>query len=473
MKSKETDFGPSRDIISGLPEALLCHILSFLPIEDSALTSVLSKKWRYLFAFRPNLDFNGTVYLKHPEVLVDYNDIDRSFIDFVNRVLELQGDSTVNKFSLMCGRGVVRSEFVIEWILNVLRRGVTDLDLRVTLDEGRLPSKIFESKSLVRLRIESGNVYGIDFEHVSLPKLKTLYLNKVMIGDTGDCFHKLTSGCHVLEELLLIRVYSDLWNRSLSSNSLKRLTLHHCGEEYDHNPDTVSFDTPNLVYFDYSDHIARKYPKVDFGSLVEATIDLAMTSHQYAHANYGNLVGNASDFLKGICNVQILYLSASTLEVLTFCCKPVPVFNNLIHLTVETHRVGWESGIGWESLPTLLKNCPILETLVFDGLLHKYTIKCGDVDGCLCKFSGEVPTCLSSSPVKALKVLRFGETGIENQIELIKHFLETMPRLEKLTVHYDTSIDDDLMKVSSQLNNFAREASPNCEIHVISDRLLN
>ncbi|XP_019100976.1 PREDICTED: putative F-box/LRR-repeat protein At3g59230 [Camelina sativa] len=377
MKSKKSDFGPNRDIISGLPEDLLCHILSFLPIEDSALTSLLSKKWRYLFAFRPNLDFDGSVY---------YNDIDGnirwSFIEFVNRVLELQGDSTVNKFSLMCGHGVVRSEFVIEWILNVLRRGVNDLDLRITLDEGCLPSKIFESKSLVRLRIESGNVYGIDLEHVSLPKLKTLSLNRVMLGDAGDCFHKLTSGCHVLEEYL---------------------------------------------------------------------------------------VGNASDFLKGICNVQILYLSASTLEVLTFCCKPVPVFNNLIHLTVETRY-----NVGWESLPTLLKNCPNLETLVFDGLHHKYTIKCGDVDGCLCKISGEVPTCLSSSPVKALKVLRFGETGIEeNQIELIKHFLETMPRLEKLTVHYDTSIDDDLIKVSSQLNNFAREASPNCEIHVISDRLLN
>ncbi|EOA23973.1 hypothetical protein CARUB_v10017193mg [Capsella rubella] len=462
MKSKKTDFGP-RDIISGLPEALICHILSFLPIEDAALTSVLSKKWRYLFAYRPNLIFDGLLHIQHRAVGNTEKELILSrFMAFVDRVLELQESCAINKFSLLCGHGV-RPYFVTDSILKVLRRGVTELDLHVSLDEGRLPSEVFESKSLVSLRIESGNVYGIDVQGVSLPKLKTLFLHRVMLGQAEDCFHKLTSGCHVLEELFLLRVYSDFWNRSLSSNSLKRLTLY-CLDS-DQNPDHVSFDTPNLVYFNYSDNIARKYPKVNFASLVEATIYLAMTRDQYAHANYGNLVANATDFFRGICNVQILYLSASTLEVLTFCCKPVPTFNKLVHLTVETHTVGWES------LPTLLNNCPNLETLVFEGLHHKYTIKCGDVDGCLCKFSGEVPICLSSSPVKFLKVQRFGENGIENQIELVKHFLETMPRLEQLTVHYVASIDDDVNKVSSQLKDFARVASPNCEIQVVSDHL--
>ncbi|XP_019101693.1 PREDICTED: putative F-box/LRR-repeat protein At3g59230 isoform X2 [Camelina sativa] len=238
------------------------------------------------------------------------------------------------------------------------------------------------------------------------------------------------------EVIVSERMVQEFWQScSVSSTSLKRLTL------------LVSFD-----------------------SLTGASLNLRMTHDQINRAKFSDddfikpdegMVGNATDLIIGISNVKTLYLSDNTLEVM-------PVFNSLIHLTVETHN-----NVGWESLPTLLKKCPNLETLVFDGFHHKYTIKCGDVDGCLCKFSGEVPTCLSSSPVKALKVLRFGETGIENQIELIKHFLETMPRLEKLTVHYDTSIDDDLIKVSSQLNNFAREASPNCEIHVISDRLLN
>lgn len=43
------------DRINGLSDDIICHILSFLPIKESALTSVLSKRWRKLFAFTPNL----------------------------------------------------------------------------------------------------------------------------------------------------------------------------------------------------------------------------------------------------------------------------------------------------------------------------------------------------------------------------------------------------------------------------------
>lgn len=48
-------------------------------------------------------------------------------------------------------------------------------------------------------------------------------------------------------------------------------------------------------------------------------------------------------------------------QVLDFCCKPIPVYNNLIHLTIQTDR-----DVEWESLTALLKNCPNIETLVFE-----------------------------------------------------------------------------------------------------------
>ncbi|KAG2273296.1 hypothetical protein Bca4012_075297 [Brassica carinata] len=65
------------DRISSLPDGVIIHILSFLPLEKSAQTSVLSKRWRILFAFSPTLD------------LLPYGDYMRLpiFLKFVERVL--------------------------------------------------------------------------------------------------------------------------------------------------------------------------------------------------------------------------------------------------------------------------------------------------------------------------------------------------------------------------------------------------
>lgn len=181
-------------------------------------------------------------------------------------------------------------------------------------------------------------------------------------------------------------------------------------------------------------------------------------------------------------------------QVLTLCCKAIPTFNKLTHLTIESN-----TEIGWESLPNLLMNCPNLKTLIFhvqikpsktscdtffsrekqlnitfsillQGLLHKATDRCGDV--CRCKPPENIPTyCLSSSPVKVLKILMFGEIDDKTELEQIKHFLESMPHLEQLIIYCDKSIDGNLVKVSKQLQEIPRVASAKCKIQVISDNL--
>ncbi|CAH8269138.1 unnamed protein product [Arabidopsis lyrata] len=397
MNSTKMDDICCKDIISNLPEDLICHILSFIPTIEASLTSLLSKKWRYLFAFTPNLDFDDSICRRLPMV-----DMNKNFMDFVDRVLGLQGNSTIDRFSLKCGNGIYR-ECISRWISNVIERGVSELDLRGTLvSNSSMPSSVFLSKSLVKLKIDTENE-----------------------GDTG--LLKLISGCHVLEELTMIHLWwGGYWNRSVSSKTLKRLTL--------------------------------------------ASINLRMRHDQRAHASYGDLVVNAKNLFIGISNVQILKLFSNTLEVLTFCCEPIPVFKNLIHLTLETDK-----DVGWESLPALLKNCPILETLVFKGLHHKHTIKCEDADGCLCKSSKEICSCLSSSPVKVLKILKFGEVSSyfddeEKQLELVKYFLETMPNLEQMILCYNTRIDEG---VKSQLERLVpRVSSSKCSVQLICDNFI-
>ncbi|CAL9245804.1 unnamed protein product [Arabidopsis halleri] len=496
--------GGCRDVISGLPEALCCHILSFLPTKEAASTSVLSKKWRYLFAFVPNLDFDDSVYL-NPEkekkiptsprdfmAMIDEreNMISTSFMDFVDRVLALQGNSPIHKFSLKVRDGVdpVR---INSWIDNVLERGVSNLDLDIGLESKfLLSSKIYLSKTLVRLKLKFGYSPSFDVEDVHLPKLKTLYLDPVHFEKHGVGLTKLLSGCHMLEDLVLDDISWFIWDfASVSVTTLKRLTF--CWEERGENAKSVSLDTPNLVYLKFTDTIADKYPKVNFDSLVEAHIDLRMSEEQMGLTHFieeasfedlqihyseghgeNDLVGNATAFIMGICNVKILSLSANTLQVLTYSCEAIPLFNNLTHLTIESNPT-----VGWQSLPGLLKNSPNLETLVFQGLLHKAMDRCGDV--CLCKPCEDViPSCLlSSSPVKVLKIQKFGEIvdyydDKEKQREQVKYFLETMPNLEKMIVYYNTSIDEDVIKVSRQLERLvSKVASSKCIVQVISNNL--
>ncbi|XP_056846936.1 F-box/LRR-repeat protein At3g59190-like [Raphanus sativus] len=491
---KKIDTG-SKDLISSLPDALIGHILSFLSTKDAALTSVLSKRWRNLIAFVTNLDLDNTIYDRPKMGRKRRLHLRKSFRLFVERLMSLQGNAPLNKVSLRCRIGSDPSR-VNGWLLKVLERGVVDLDLFISsADKYPLPPQVLMSKTLVRLKVAGTDQFVIDVRDVSLPELKTLHMNDVSFADeSGAAFAKLVSGCHALEELVIVKMYWDFRGScSVSNSNLKRLTI--CTENIDETSESVSFDTPNLVYLEFTDIVAAKYPKVNLDSLVEASVGIRMTPNQVfrgrdlVNRHYGYKLRkdvNATDFLVGISNVKILYLSSQALEVLTFCCKEIPVFNNLIHLTIET-----DQDVDWESLPNLLKNCPNIETLVFEGLHYGDTNQCEDdgyrfkdtnecfvtgADRCVCKPWLGTPSWLSSSPVKKLKVLKFGEItnrkdDMDKQTDLINYFVETMPNLEEVVLYYDTPFDSDLEIVSNEFQQLEKVASTKCKIQVISDNI--
>ncbi|CDY07837.1 BnaC03g47850D [Brassica napus] len=306
-----------------------------------------------------------------------------------------------NKFSLKCKTGI-DIDRVNQWILELV------LDFPRHGDDNYmylLPVEMFVSTKLVELKLRSK--FGVDWwrggTNTFLPMLKTLTFDSKWILLCDD----------------LKWPDSD---ESVSSESLRKLTIYAGGFEDFQNPMSISFDTPNLVYLDYSDFVAADYPKVDLIRAPDDEDDVSLR------------LRNVWKLISGLRNVNTLFISAETLEVMSLCCESMPVFNNLKFLGIISAE-----DLGWQAMPVLLRNCPHLETLILKGLLHHVTDKCGDVCDCISR--EDKGHSLSSCPVKKLQIRGF--KGTVREKEMIRHFLESFPCLDEMEVYADESDNDD------------------------------
>ncbi|CAA7024345.1 unnamed protein product [Microthlaspi erraticum] len=325
------------DRVSNLPDELLHQILSFLPTKDAAVTSVLSERWLNLWKLNPNLDIDDTDFLR-PEARKGVRaEIRQSFVDFVDSVIARQGDSPIKKFSLQCLTRV-HPDIVNRWICNVLKRGVSELDLFTNVsdedtgnDGYRLPRELFFSSTLVKLKLRSEQYLdwwcpgGTTTDSFSLPMLKSLDLDSYSQLVFSE---KFIPSFPALEELRVDNMEWNEMNVTVSSASLIKIDVQ-AGYEGSVNPISVSFDTPNLLFLIYIDLVAEDYPLVNMNKIVEASIDLIIKDDHVkrlrepdndlleeddAHVDVFKF-GNAVKLMNGIQNVQKLDLSADTIEV--------------------------------------------------------------------------------------------------------------------------------------------------------------
>ncbi|KAL9281609.1 F-box/LRR-repeat protein [Arabidopsis thaliana] len=424
------------DLLRNVPDELICHILSFLTTKEAAMTSVLSKRWRNLLAFVSTLHIDDSIFLHPEEGKRDRNEIRQSFLDFVGRILALQGNCPVKKVSIKF-LFKLDSDRVDGWISNVLARGVSELDLSIDLcmDEYfLLSSKRFESKNLVRLKLhrlcigQREKPVGWLAGEIFLPMLKTLELDYV--GFYGDLL--FLRALPALEELVIVDAFwfTTFTDVTVSNPSLKTLTM--SSNIYS---GSISFDTPSLVYFSHFKYVAKDYPLVNMENLLEARINLGVTEGQIRRAREPNnndevvlRFPNVGKLMNGIRNVQCLDLSANTLEMLSLSCESMPVFKNLKSLSIKSAE-----NRGWQAMPVLLRNCPHLETLVLEGLLHFVTDTCGDA--CDCVSREEKGRSLTSCPVKTLEIKEFH--GKMEEMYMITHFLDYFPCLKELKIYIE------------------------------------
>ncbi|KAG9439183.1 hypothetical protein H6P81_019348 [Aristolochia fimbriata] len=167
------------DQISELPETVLHHILSYLPTKDSIRTSLVAKRWRYLWKAVPTLDFQFSMERGR---LRKHNH--KKFLDFVDKVFMFRDSIALSRFCLSYvdyGEGGTLFESCFKlWIEAIARLKVNFLELDFYTPVSSLQLSTMETLEMLRLVALTGQRQKLHLHSLSgLHHLKILKLERV------------------------------------------------------------------------------------------------------------------------------------------------------------------------------------------------------------------------------------------------------------------------------------------------------
>ncbi|CAN7017996.1 unnamed protein product [Brassica oleracea var. botrytis] len=249
------------DRISGLSDELLVRILTFVPTKFAVSTSILSKRWEFVWTWLPKLEFVDNKYGS-----------DLAIRDFISMNLPLLKPPVIESFLLKCFSSFP-PEDITRWVATTVSRCIVELDIDcVYCWSGEpcllLPSSLFTCESLVTLKLNGEKILLDVPRTVSLPSLKTLHLGCVTYSKE-DTFRLLLSYCPALEDLVIERNGQDnMKTVAVISPSLQRLTLP-IGHGFSPFVEEYVIVTPSLKYFKVEEYmlnysyLVRHMPEVE------------------------------------------------------------------------------------------------------------------------------------------------------------------------------------------------------------------
>ncbi|KAL2943732.1 hypothetical protein RDABS01_032079 [Bienertia sinuspersici] len=343
FESKEDD-----DRISDFPDHILCHILSFIPTKYAVRTSVLSKRWKNLWASVPILDFDARLHGGFNSVIKmnEYPESEITFQNFVNRVMLLNDILHIQKFRLIyeCHYSAAP---ISTWLHVATSHDILELELDFYL--------------------------SVPKEFISFPMLKILEIRWVVYLDDKST-QKLLSGCQVLEELVIEETTREKPRViDISMHTLKSFCFSYrfaidisvdC-------PYKFVINAPNLEYFHVKGRISDDFVVKSLGNLVNAHLDLRHTA--VLSDNYNLCQQRVFNLFKGITNVKFLLLSNDIVQLLSAAYNlNLPRFFNL-----TTVGLGIGVDICWKRLVTEFIRCsPDMDALVLNNKQGLY----GDIE---------------------------------------------------------------------------------------------
>ncbi|KAL7144310.1 hypothetical protein ABFS83_07G003700 [Erythranthe nasuta] len=385
------------DRISGMQDDVLLHILSFLPTIMSAKTSILSRRWRFLWAYAPDLIF----------------EMDDD-VDIVYRVMLLHRRKSINTLRMTRCFPCTDLQFDT-WIAYAVMRKVRNLDLWV---EGTriLPQCLLNCETLVDLRLSYCCVIP-DAGTVYLPCLKNLHLIEVEY-ESDESLPRLLSGCTKLEEFVLKSDEKLLSCYKISSPTIERLTVHFYLSDATSYECRLVINTPALGYLQICDGVDNSTP------LIEAEIYLEKGSNKKYDFLYSRSIQKFIDWL-GILNPKSIRLNLSSYLTQTGESK---FFAGTVSFPTLTKL---ELDADCFLVSQFLKNADNLEILIFNEVSE-------EKKSYVWVEPLQVPKCLLSH----LKVIKFVNTVDKmNNFEMVKFLLKNARVLEKMDIIYSKTSD--------------------------------
>ncbi|PWA52530.1 FBD-like protein [Artemisia annua] len=408
------------DRLSDLPKDILTHVLSLLPLKLAVRTSILSKRWRYIWMLVPNLDFdNVTPY------------------EAVDHVLELC-KSKVEILRLHFNKWPVPKPTVSKWINEAIRLNVSELDILVR--EVNLPLSFFTCKTLTtfRLTFQSRDKALACPSLVSLPCLKTLDI--VVYSNPLENTFKLIHGCPILENLSLeIKRRESEENYYFEIPTLKRLTLSILRSIKTNN--RVVLNLPNLEYLSIRETwLHSLFVIKDLSSLVEAKASCDIKNDGYLWF----------EILKGIRRAKCLSLNIGyySFRFINPSSSSLPEFPNVKQLEL----IRGFNDRAWWLVPKFLERCPELKHFI----IHKWYGDCPNEE------PESVPSCMLAN-LKTIKVTN--TRGSTSVLKFLKFMLANSKFLKTLTVTFHKGLSFKDEGALSQVISRLPRASEDCEFH--------
>ncbi|XP_010445831.1 PREDICTED: F-box/FBD/LRR-repeat protein At5g44980 [Camelina sativa] len=192
------------DRISALPDSLLAHILSYLSISVSAKTSVLSKRWEFLWLKVFVLDLTTVKVSLRREAMSRVMRVKEiTFLDFSQEKKKVRYHDSKDS-----------NNGVMDLIAEVIHRRVQHLEANMCdiMPQGAInfmPKYVYVSKTLVSLNLANVGLENPKFV-ASLPKLKMMHLQHIYYENKGGLLiiKKLVSASPLLEVITFD--FSDL-----------------------------------------------------------------------------------------------------------------------------------------------------------------------------------------------------------------------------------------------------------------------